>query len=313
MALQAQIPGGGFLNENTGDESQIPGYQYVNQTQTTVVPSITSVSSDNIVLASELNVPVVGTGFGAIQGTAAITLSQGAYSISQTLDAGVWTDSYAQFDVTQSGLHYGVSTTLTLTNNDGYAGTKSITFSPAANKSYVNLAGYPLALSVVVGSSATIIPSDGDQIEYSTTASNGGTVTVNANGSYSVSVTTPCTFAYRIWYSATNTWSSSLTANAYNIGDHFVVLLPPPGKGYVNLSGYPAPSPAKVVGTGASPSLVSGDQVEYDLLSNLGNAVTVNPDGSFFIDASVSCNFTYRVWDATDKTWSNVATIYVTV
>jgi hypothetical protein len=313
MAIQAQIPGGGFLNENSGNESQIPGYQYVNQTQATTVPAITSVSGDDTVLASELNVAVVGTGFGSIQGTAAIAISQGAYSVNQTIDAGLWTNTYAQFDVVQSGLRYGVSTTLTLTNNDGYAGTKAITFSPATGKTYVNLSGYPAALSVVIGASATILPSDGDQVEYSTSASNGGTVTVNADGTYSVTVNTPCTFAYRIWYSATNTWSASLTANAYNTGDRFVVLLPPPGKGYVNLSGYPAPFPAKVVGTGASPSLVSGDQVEYDLLSNLGNAVTVNPDGSFFIDASVSCNFTYRVWDATDKTWSNVATIYVTV
>lgn len=311
MAFQAQIPGGAFVNETNEYQSQIPGSTFINQTVPVVLPSITSVGGDNSITSSELNVPIVGVGFGSIQGTSSITITQGAISSSQSIDS--WSDTAVQFDTTQGGLRYGSTTVLTLVTNEGYSTTTTITFTVPSGYAYTNFSGYPASSGDIIGSSITIPPVDGDQIEYETTASNSGVVTVNADGTYSVSIATPCTFTYRIWYAATSTWSVIYTASAYTVAYKTIVLSPPAGKGFVNLSGYPASSPALVVGTGATPSLVDGDQVEYDLLSNLGNAVSVYPDGTFLIDAAVTSSFTYRVWDASDSTWSNTATITVTV
>lgn len=311
MTFQAQIPGGAYVDQTNENQSQIPGWQYINQTVPVTLPAITSVGGDDSITATETNVPVVGVGFGSIQGTSYLTLSQGTVSSTQTIDS--WADTAAQFDVVQGGLRYGVSVLFTLVNNEGYSATKTVTFTVPSGKTYVNLSGYPGAGDNIIGLTLAIPPNDGDQIEYSTTASNTGTVTVNADGTFSVSIQTPCTFAYRVWYAATNTWSILYTASAYTIAYKTIALLPPAGKGFVNLSGYPSLSPSLVVGDGATPSLVDGDQVEYDLLSNLGNAVTVYPDGTFLIDAAVTSSFTYRVWDASDSTWSNTATITVTV
>lgn len=311
MTFQAQIPGGAFVNETNEYQSQIPGSAFINQTSPIVLPSITSVGGDNSITSSELNVPVVGVGFGPVQGTASLTLSQGAISSTQTIDS--WSDTAVQFDTIQGGLRYGATTVFTLVNNEGYSATKTVTFTVPSGYAYLNFSGYPASSGDIIGATIAIPPVNGDQIEYETTASNSGVVTVNADGTYSVSIETPCTFTYRIWYASTSTWSTIYTASAYTVAYKTITLLPPAGKGFVNLSGYPASSPALIVGDGATPSLADGDQVEYDLLSNLGNAVTVYSDGTFLIDAAVTSSFTYRVWDASDSTWSNTATITVTV
>lgn len=106
------------------------------------------------------------------------------------------------------------------------------------------------------------------------------------------------------------TTSLVVTDNAAATGNIAVTFVPATGYSYVTLSGYPHAT-AYVVGDGASPALVDGDQVEYESTASSGAGVTVNADGSFVLDTTDPGHFQYRVRDDTDNTWSDWETIYV--
>lgn len=101
-----------------------------------------------------------------------------------------------------------------------------------------------------------------------------------------------------------------VTANSGENGTITITFTPPSTRTYINASGYPAGGGALVLGSGASPSIVDGDQFEYDTASSSGSTVTVFADGTYMLSDARPASFQYRVWDGTDSTWSSRATVY---
>jgi hypothetical protein len=85
------------------------GQQVVN------APIITLVGTDDSVIIGTSNVTVTGVGFGIATGTLEIQQDGGDYVAVQTVDVGTWKNYALQFDPTQNGLRYGVTTTMKLT------------------------------------------------------------------------------------------------------------------------------------------------------------------------------------------------------
>jgi len=84
--------------------------------------SITSVSVDNKLVLNETNVPIVGTSFGAIQGTGKVEIGDNsdyvtATKVTQTIQS--WNDTGITFDVVQGGLPEGVLY-IFVTNDSGH-------------------------------------------------------------------------------------------------------------------------------------------------------------------------------------------------
>lgn len=90
-----------------------------------------------------------------------------------------------------------------------------------------------------------------------------------------------------------------------------VQLTPAAGKAYI-LADVPWDPADYSVFEGASPPIVDGDQLEYDLVTNNGGNVTMFADGTFTIDdSSVGHTFDIRAFDFSDSTWSLVSTVGV--
>lgn len=83
--------------------------------QVVTQPIVTLVDTSDSVTVGQTNIPVTGVGFGIATGTLEIQQDGGDYSVVQTVDAGTWKNYGLQFDLTQSGLRYGVTTTIKLT------------------------------------------------------------------------------------------------------------------------------------------------------------------------------------------------------
>ena len=83
--------------------------------QVVTEPVITLVSTNDTVTVGESNITVTGVGFGIATGTLEIQQDGGDYVVVQTVDVGSWKNYGLQFDLTQSGLRYGVTTTMKLT------------------------------------------------------------------------------------------------------------------------------------------------------------------------------------------------------
>ena len=83
--------------------------------QVVTQPTVVLVNTNDTVTVGQTNIPVTGVGFGVATGTLEIQQDGGNYSVAQTVDVGSWKSYGLQFDLTQSGLRYGTTTTLKLT------------------------------------------------------------------------------------------------------------------------------------------------------------------------------------------------------
>lgn len=102
---------------------------------------VSSVSSDNTVNAGELAAAIVGTGFGATQGTGGVSIIQGSVTLAQTVVG--WADALvtfnAVFEQTGADFFYG-NATLRLTINGGSFVDVAVVLAPALGNIFVTLA-----------------------------------------------------------------------------------------------------------------------------------------------------------------------------
>lgn len=104
--------------------------------------NISDVDTDEIVTATQTNVVITGTTFGASQGTGSVTLRQNGNS--KTLSVDSWSDTSIQVDMSGvgmgvvSGLKYG-ATDIRVTTNAGPSDDQAITVNPPSGTEYVEL------------------------------------------------------------------------------------------------------------------------------------------------------------------------------
>ena len=173
-------------------------------------PTVTDVNTDEALSPGE-SITITGTNFGASQGAGGVAITQEAGAVSSAVTVTGWADTSITGTVALGGLSYGAATSLVVTDNAAATGSIAVTFVPATGYSYVTLSGYPHASGIVVGDGASPALVDGDQVEYESTASSGATVTVNADGSFTLSTTDPANFDYRVRDNTDNTWSDWAT------------------------------------------------------------------------------------------------------
>lgn len=175
-------------------------------------PVISGLNSGTNALASGQSCTISGLQFTTTPGT--ITLLQGA--LSQVQSSGVsWADTSISFTANTSIFAYG-AIVLEVTNANGTA-QANVTLVPAAGKGYVTVdVPWPsTAYSVLSGASPAA--EDGDQLEYETTTNNAGTVSMFADGTFSIDDGTQGhTFHVRVFDQTDKTWSTStlITINA---------------------------------------------------------------------------------------------------
>lgn len=164
---------------------------FVNQAGVT----ITGTDDDTPEYQSSLTIS--GTGFGATQGTGAVTIG----GVSQTVTS--WADTSIAVTVARGSNRYGVALDLVVTDGSGAASTAySVTLMPQAGWDYVVI-GTP---DTTADNSLDATPAlaAGKIVPWDT---NGGTVVVLDDGTYTASV---AEFDFEVWssadgYSATNT------------------------------------------------------------------------------------------------------------
>jgi hypothetical protein len=104
--------------------------------------NISDVDTDEIVTATQLNVVITGTTFGATQGVGSVTLRQNGNS--KTLSVDSWSATSIQVDMSGagmgvvSGLKYG-ATDIRVTTNAGPSDDQAITVNPPSGTEYVEL------------------------------------------------------------------------------------------------------------------------------------------------------------------------------
>lgn len=135
-----------------------------------------------------------------------LTLRQG--SLSQVQTTGSWADTSITFTANTSIFAYGPIVVEVVNANGTAQG--NYTLVPVSGKAYI-AADVPwpgTAYSVFQGASPAV--ADGDQLEYETTTNNGGTVTMFADGTFSINDSTQAhTFHVRVFDQTDLTWSSS--------------------------------------------------------------------------------------------------------
>lgn len=145
-----------------------------------------------------------------------LTLRQG--SLSQVQTTGSWADTSITFTANTSIFAYGPIVVEVVNANGTAQG--NYTLVPVSGKAYL-AADVPwpgTAYSVFQGASPAV--ADGDQLEYETTTNNGGTVTMFADGTFSINDSTQAhTFHVRVFDQTDLTWSSStlITVSASSV------------------------------------------------------------------------------------------------
>ncbi len=202
-----------------GDSRTVNNWDNFSVDTLTVLPTITDVDTDNSITSAQLNVVITGTDFEATQGTGHIDVSptdnvaDSNRETFSTVDS--WGDTSVQFDFVQGGLPYGtayffVTNNSTESNSSGQA----VTIAVESGTGYVDITSVDAEGLVNTFTNLAI----GDQIDYDTTSSGGGTVTVNADGTYSIDYSPSAppasdSFDARAWDATDYTWSSSTTIN----------------------------------------------------------------------------------------------------
>lgn len=81
-------------------------------------------------------------------------------------------------------------------------------------------------------------------------------------------------------------------------------------KTFTTASGVSPPPGSNSVIDGASPPVAAGDQIEFDLVTNQGAAITMNSDGTYILSTSSGIHtFSVRVFDISNPSWSNQITV----
>lgn len=178
---------------------------------------ITDLDTDEDVYPSQTGAIVTATNLEASQGTGSIVISPTdnfADGDAETQTITSWADTAATLTITQAGLPFG-SLYILAKNNSGDTTSLglAITLSSAIGKSNVTLT------SVDAGGLALnfIGLAIGDQIEYETTSTEGGTVSVALDGTFEISYAgdppASDSFQARAWDQTDYTWTSFETIN----------------------------------------------------------------------------------------------------
>lgn len=101
---------------------------------TTSPPTITSVSTDNVMTATETNVAVPGTNYTS-SGT--IELVDGA--IRRTLSQDSWSSTAIQFDASLGNVRYGTDKFIVVTTSGGLSVSRQVTVNPPSGTVYFDL------------------------------------------------------------------------------------------------------------------------------------------------------------------------------
>jgi len=99
-------------------------------------PAITSVSGDNVLTSTETNLHVIGTGFGASQGTGSVQCVDGAMTSTFTVDS--WSATDIQVDAVQGNCRFG-SRSVRVTTNVGTVASKAVTIDAPTGECYFDL------------------------------------------------------------------------------------------------------------------------------------------------------------------------------
>jgi hypothetical protein len=102
------------------------------------VVDVTDVDTDESITATQTNVVITGTGFGASQGDGLVELVDGA--ITSTLSVDSWSSTSIQADVVLGNVRFG-SRTLRVTNDDASSDTIAVAITAPANQAYLDLSG----------------------------------------------------------------------------------------------------------------------------------------------------------------------------
>jgi hypothetical protein len=147
---------------------------------TTTPPTITSVSTDNVLTATETNVAAPGTNYTS-SGT--IELVDGA--IRRTLSQDSWSSTAIQFDMSLGNVRYGTDKFIVVTTSGGLSASRQVTVNPPAGKQVFDLTVLRPLIFDSRNTPSRLYSSpdlaDNAQIELAITGGT-GTVTVDADG-----------------------------------------------------------------------------------------------------------------------------------
>ena len=175
-------------------------------------PAITSVSGDNVLTSTETNLHVIGTGFGASQGTGSVQCVDGAMTSTFTVDS--WSATDIQVDAVQGNCRFG-SRSIKVTTNGGGVATKAVSLSVPTGECSFDMAtlipfstakGHPNRF----GDGSNDIPNN-SQIHIRGIVRSSGTgctgLTVESNGRFHIPVAVT-SFGWR-WNDGLTGWKST--------------------------------------------------------------------------------------------------------
>lgn len=159
---------------------------------------ITDVDTDEIVTATQLNVVLTGTNFGAVQGTGTVTLRQSGNS--KTLSVDSWADTSIQVDMSGTGmgvadgLRYGSADIRVTVDGGGSFDDAAITINAPSGTIYADLSGGLVTLDFdfdgnpnrVFGDPIDVLPASQVALRNASGCTLSTDVTINADGSLTV-------------------------------------------------------------------------------------------------------------------------------